>query len=155
MKKIFVIDWILIIVFILSAFSGIELHIAGHGSNHELWHNWAVFHVLTSFLFFITVIFHITTHWGWYKGFIRNGIGKKSKITVVLSVVFLLVSVTGVILLGVNGANSDIGLWHYKIGIITTVLSVEHILKRTPLLRNSLPLLLKYSAKYLFTNRLN
>lgn len=138
MKKIFVIDWILILVFVLSAFSGMGLHLAGHGSNHELWHNWAVFHVLTSLFFFIAAMFHVTTHWGWYKGMIRNGIGKKSKITILLSVVFLLVSVTGIILLGVNGANSDIGLWHYKIGIITIALSVGHILKRTYLLRKSL-----------------
>lgn len=92
MKKIFAIDWSLFFVFVLSAFSGIGLHIAGHGINHELWHNWAVFHVLTSFLFFVISIFHITTHWGWYKGIIKNGLGKKSKITVVLSVVFFLVS---------------------------------------------------------------
>lgn len=138
MKKIFVIDWILVFVFVLSAFSGIKLHIAGHGSNHELWHNWSIFHILTSLLFLIAVIFHITTHWGWYKGIIKNGIGKKSKITIVLSVIFLFVFVTGIILLGVNGANSNVGLWHYKIGIATIVLSVVHIIKRTPLLRKSL-----------------
>ncbi|EEC53045.1 hypothetical protein BACEGG_02611 [Bacteroides eggerthii DSM 20697] len=48
---------------------------------------------------------------------IRKGIGKKSKITVTLSILFLLVLVTGIILLGVNGANganSDMGLWYYK-----------------------------------------
>ena len=138
MKKIFVIDWSLVFVFVLSAFSGIGLHIAGYGNNHGLWHNWAVFHVLTSFLFFVISIFHITTHWGWYKGIIKNGLGKKSKITVVLSVVFFLVSVTGIILLGVNGANSYIGVLHYKIGIVTIVLCIGHILKRTPLLRKSL-----------------
>lgn len=138
MKKIFVIDWILVFVFVLSVFSGIGLHIAGYGNRHELWHNWAVFHVLSSLLFLITVIFHITTHWGWYKGVIKNGLGKKSKITVVLSVVFLLVSVTGIILLGVNGENSDIGLLHYKIGIFTVILCIGHILKRTHLLRKSL-----------------
>ena len=138
MKKIFVIDWILFFVFVLSAFSGIGLHIAGHDNSHEVWHNWAVFHILTVFLFFMAAIFHITTHWGWYKGVIRNGFGKKSKITVALSVVFFLVSVTGIILLGVNGANSYIGLLHYKIGIVTIVLCVGHILKRIPLLRKSL-----------------
>ena len=138
MKKIFVIDWILFFVFVLSAFSGIGLHIAGHGNNHELWHNWAVFHVLGSFLFLITVIFHITTHRGWYKGAVRNGLGKKSKITAVLSVVFFLVSVTGIILLGVNGTNSDTGLLHYKIGIVTIVLCIGHLLKRISLLRKSL-----------------
>ena len=138
MKKIFVIDWSLVFVFVLSAFSGIGLHIAGHGINHELWHNWAVFHVLTSFLFFVISIFHITTHWGWYKGIIKNGLGKKSKITVVLSVVFFLVSVTGIILLGVDGANSYIGLLHYKIGFVTIVLCIGHLLKRISLLRKSL-----------------
>lgn len=138
MKKIFVIDWSLFFVFVSSAFSGIGLHISGHGNNHELWHNWAVFHVLTSFLFFVVAIFHITTHWGWYKGIIKNGLGRKSRFTVVLSIVFFLVSVTGIILLGVDGANSYIGLLHYKIGIVTIVLCIGHILKRISLLRKSL-----------------
>lgn len=138
MKKIFVTEWSLVFVFVLSAFSGIGLHIAGHGINHELWHNWAVFHVLTSFLFFAISIFHITTHRGWYKGIIKNGLGKKSKITVVLSVAFFLVSVTGIILLVVNGTNSYIGPLHYKIGIVTIVLCIGHLLKRIPLLRKSL-----------------
>ena len=138
MKRVFVIDWILIPLFLLTAYTGIKLHIVGHGNNHELWHNWAVFHVLTSFLFFLAAIFHITTHWGWYKGIIKNGLGKKNKITVVLSVVFFLVSVTGIILLGVDGANSYIGLLHYKIGIVTIVLCIGHLLKRISLLRKSL-----------------
>lgn len=138
MKRIFVIDWILIPLFLLTSYTGIKLHIVGHGNNHELWHNWAIFHVSSSFLFFITIIFHITTHWGWYKGAKKNGLGKKSRITVVLSVVFLLVLVTGIILLGVDGANSYIGLLHYKIGIVTIVLCIGHLLKRIPLLRKSL-----------------
>lgn len=138
MKRIFVIDWILIPLFLLTSYTGIKLHIVGHSNNHELWHNWAIFHVSSSFLFFITIIFHITTHWGWYKGAKKNGLGKKSRITVVLSVVFLLVLVTGIILLGVDGANSYIGLLHYKIGIVTIVLCIGHLLKRIPLLRKSL-----------------
>lgn len=101
MKRIFVIDWILIVVFIVSVISGFSLHIVGHGNNHELWHNWAVFHVFGSVLFLYVIIFHVTTHWGWYKGIIKNGIGRKSKA-----------------LLGVNEANSPPGLWHYKIGVI-------------------------------------
>lgn len=138
MKRVFVIDWILIPLFLLASYTGIKLHIVGHGNNHELWHNWAIFHVSSSFLFFITIIFHITTHWGWYKGAIKNGLGKKSRITVVLSVVFLLVLVTGIILCRSNGANSYIGLLHYKIGIVTIVLCIGHLLKRISLLRKSL-----------------
>ena len=137
MKKIFVIDWILIPTFIFSVYTGIELHVAGHGYAHETWHNWAVFHVLTSFLFLITMIFHVTTHRGWYRSIIKNGIRKKSKITVGLSAVFVLVIITGIILLGVDGANSDIGKWHYRTGIIASLLSNGHILKRIPILRQS------------------
>ena len=147
MKKFFAIDWSLVFVFVLSAFSGIGLHVAGHSNSHEIWHNWAVFHVLSSFLFFVVSIFHITTHWGWYKGIVKNGLGKKSKITIVLSVVFLLVSVTGFILLGINGANSYIGLLHYKIGIVTIFLCIGHILKRIPLLRKSLKSSTRHRAK--------
>lgn len=138
MKKIFIIDWSLIPVFVLSAYSGIELYIAGYRSSHEIWHNWAVFHVLVSILFLIAVILHITTHWNWYKVTIRNGIGHKSKVTAILSTLFLFVVLTGFTLLGIEGAGSTVGQWHFWAGIIVTVLSVGHILKRFPLLRKSL-----------------
>ena len=117
-------------MFVLSAYSGIELHVADYEGNHEVWHNWAVFHVLTSLLFLMASIFHIATHWGWYKGTAKNGIGRKSKVTAVLSVLFLL--------LGIEGAGSPVGLCHFWTGIVTTVLSIGHILKRLPLLRKSL-----------------
>lgn len=138
MKRIFVIDWILIVVFIVSAISGFGLHVAGHGGSHEIWHNWAVFHVLGSVLFFVTIIFHVATHRGWYKGIMQKGIGRKSKVTAFLSVIFLLLSVTGLALLGINGANSLLGLWHYKIGVITTVIVLGHVIRRLPVLCKSL-----------------
>lgn len=138
MKRVFIIDWILIVVFIVSAVSGFGLHMAGHLASHEVWHNWAVFHVLGSVLFLVAIIFHVTTHWGWYKGIIKNGIGRKSKVTALLSIVFLLLSVTGIVLLGVNGANCLLGLWHYKIGIVMTVIAVGHIIKRLSALCKSL-----------------
>ena len=138
MKRIFVIDWILIVVFIMSAISGFGLHVAGHGGTHEVWHNWAVFHVFVSMLFLIAVIFHVAMHLEWYKGIIKNGIGRKSKVTAVLSIIFLLLSVTGIVLLGVSGANSPLGLWHYKTGIIMTIIAVWHIIKRLSVLKKSL-----------------
>lgn len=66
----------------------------------------------------------------------RNG--RKSKVTAVLSVLFLSTSVTGIILLDVNEANPQIGLSHYKIGIAMSLLSIGHILKRLPVLRKSM-----------------
>lgn len=138
MKRIFVIDWVLIVVFIVSAISGFGLHVAGHGDSHEIWHHWAVFHVLGSVLFLVTIIFHVATHRGWYKRVIKKGIDRNSKVTAVLSVIFLLLSVTGLALLGINGANSPLGLWHYKIGIITTVIALGHVIKRLSVFRKSL-----------------
>lgn len=138
MKRIFVIDWILMPLFILTTYTGIELHIAGHSKSHEIWHNWAISHVIASLLLLVAVIFHIITHWSWYKGIISRGIGKKSKVTIWLSAIFTFVAITGVILLNVEGVNSSIGLWHYKIGVLTSVFSIGHIIKRFNILRKSL-----------------
>lgn len=138
MKKIFVVDWILLLMFVLSLYSGVELHVAGHESDHAVWHNWAVFHVLTSFSFLVATLFHVATHWGWYRGFMRTGLGRKSRVTLLLSFLFLFVSVTGVVLLGVSGAHSGMGRWHYGVGLVMAVFSIGHILKRLPLLRKSL-----------------
>ena len=69
---------------------------------------------------------------------LQNGIGRKSKVTAVLSVLFLSVVLTGFALLGIEGAGSPVGQCHFWAGIVTTVLSIGHILKRLPLLRKSL-----------------
>lgn len=138
MKRIFIIDWVLIILFTLSTYSGFELHIAGHIGIHEIWHNWAVFHVVTSVLFFSAITCHISTHWNWYKTIARNGIGTKSKLTIILSTVFLFLAATGFGLFAVKGANSPLGLWHYRIGIIMAIIAIAHTLKRLPALHKSL-----------------
>lgn len=130
MKRIFMIDWGLLPSFILSVYTGIELHVAGHGNNHEICHDWAIFHVIVSLLLLILIVLHIITHRNWYKGIARRGVGKKNKVTLCLSIVFALVVITGFILLGVDGANTTMGLWHYKTGILMGVLSICHILKR-------------------------
>lgn len=51
MKRTFVIDWILIDLFIASVISGFRPHVTGRGNSHEIWHNLAMFHVLGSVLF--------------------------------------------------------------------------------------------------------
>ncbi|MBP3483384.1 MAG: DUF4405 domain-containing protein [Alistipes sp.] len=119
------------LAFVASAVSGIGLHIAGHGTGHEVWHNWAVAHVLSSLLWLIFVVFHIKRYGRWYKAIASKGIGKKSRMTLALSVVFLIVVVTGIVLIAcVDGANSVIGLWHYRIGLLLIVFSLIHIAKR-------------------------
>lgn len=45
MKKIFVIDWWLIALFLVTAISGFGMHISGSRYSHDIWHNWAVAHI--------------------------------------------------------------------------------------------------------------
>lgn len=131
MKTSFTIERLLPLSFVASAVSGIGLHIAGHGTSHEVWHNWAVAHVLLSLLWLITVTFHIRRHRRWYRTILSKGIGKKSRMTVALSIMFLIVSVTGIVLLvWIDGANSAIGLWHYWLGVLLIIFSFIHCLIR-------------------------
>ena len=134
-KFIYLTDLILVYVFVLSFYRGVELHIAGHGINHATWHNWAVFHTIVSLLFMALGIIHIRSHWGWYGGLKRKGCKGKGKVVLLLSIVFVLVVVSGlVVLFFVNGANSSIGLLHYKTGIVVGVLGVLHVLERKRML---------------------
>ncbi len=139
MKRIFVIDWVLIPAFALSFFTGLGLHAAGHGHHHGgWWHVWTFLHILTSLAFLIAVVFHVTTHQAWYRGIVRGGIGRKSKWTAGLSLLFPGLVITGLVLLGVKGMHSPVGLWHYKIGIATGVVAIGHGIARFPILRRSL-----------------
>ena len=117
------------LIFAMSGITGIGFHIAGHGAGVAEWHVWAVLHTIASLLFLVVVILHVKSRWAWYKSF-RKGIGKKSRLTLLLSLVFLFVALSGIALLGIYGANSELGLWHYKAGIALLVLSVLHIAKR-------------------------
>lgn len=127
--KILLIDWCLLPLSILSFFTGLELHLAGHGDSHEIWHNWAVAHVIASLLL-VAGACHIKTHSKWYRSLLKNGLGRKSKTTLAISIVFVATVITGIALLGVEGANSGIGLWHYKIGLLMGLFAIIHIVKR-------------------------
>ena len=130
-KTSFYMKLLLPLAFVMSAVTGIGLHIAGHGTNHEAWHIWNAAHVAASLLWLASVSFHVKRHRYWYKSLARKGIGRKSKTTLFLSATFLTVTVTGIMLLAyVSGANSGIGLWHYRLGILLTVLSLVHAARR-------------------------
>lgn len=138
MKTIFLIDWCLVPAFILSSVSGVALHIAGHGSDHAVWHNWALFHVAASLVFLVLVVMHVKTHWGWYRNAVKRGPGRKGRVTAAVTIAFAAISLTDIVLLGVNGANSSLGLWHYRLGLIGILLFSGHIIRRIPALRKSL-----------------
>lgn len=131
-KSFFAMVGLLLLTFAASAITGIGLHVAGHGTNHEVWHNWAVAHTILSFVWLVSGAFHIKRHWSWYKAVISKGIGKRSRTTLVLSMVFIVVVITGIVLIAcVDGANSAVGMWHYRLGVLLILLSVVHLVKRT------------------------
>ena len=81
---------------------------------------------------------HIKVHKGWFKNLLKQGLGKKSRITVATSVLFCVVVVSGLSLLFVDGGNSTLGLAHYKIGLVAIVLFLFHVISRMKVLRKSL-----------------
>ena len=81
-RFIYFTDLMLLLVFILSFYTGVELHIAGQGVDHESWHIWAIFHTNTSLLFMILGIIHVKSHWAWYKGLRTVGCKGKRKVCV-------------------------------------------------------------------------
>lgn len=129
-RVIYLTDLILVPLFILVLYTGVKLHIAGHATNHDIWHNWAVSHIISSLLFTILGIMHVKHHWGWYKGLKAKGIKGKSKIILLLTFILIPVIATGVWLLCIEGANSSIGILHYQVSLMASVLGILHILKR-------------------------
>ena len=70
----FGIERLLPIAFAASAVTGIGLHIAGHGGNHETWHNWAIAHIAATFVWLLSVAGHVKRHILWYRTFISKGL---------------------------------------------------------------------------------
>ncbi len=138
MKRVFVIDWILFFSFLLSACSGLCMHFLGHGGSHGAVHALEPLHIVMSVLFLVAGIFHVRMHWGWYSGLMKNGLGQRSRVTLLVTVVFVAMGLTGLILLGMDGPKHGLGRWHYMLGLFSTALFLWHILKRFPVLRKSL-----------------
>ena len=117
--------------FLASAITGIGLHIAGHGTSHEVWHNWGAAHTLASFLWLLAMAIHVKRHRLWYKTLVSKGITNHRWVTILLSVLFPIVAITGIWLIAyVKGAHTPIGLLHYKLGILLLVFSLIHIFYR-------------------------
>ena len=124
-------DLLLIPVSIASVITGFGLHVAGKNAPHEVWEQWAAAHVVASILFLILGILHVWHHWAWYKSLFSKGLGKKSRVTLLLTIAFLLLVVTGIVLIvAIDGPNSTMGHLHYLFGLLLIVLSLWHIAKR-------------------------
>ena len=134
-KTLFITDIVVLLTLILSSFSGFMLHTAGHQDSHAVWHNWAAFHCFATLALTMSVGIHVCGHWNWYKSLFRNGLGNKSRVTVILTIVMIACIITGdIVLFRHQGPNSHLGLWHYIIGIILTAIALGHFFKRLQIL---------------------
>ena len=140
MKPIFRTDILLLILLILSLFTGVQIHYASHFQTCEILHNWSLLHTIANILLFVVAITHIKQHWAWFKTIVSS-LSRKSKVTIALSVIFVMVSVTGIFLLTcVNGHKgcggySRIGLIHYWLGILFGVVAFLHLIGRWKILK--------------------
>ncbi|MGL6180256.1 MAG: DUF4405 domain-containing protein [Tannerellaceae bacterium] len=140
-KSIFIIDALLFPIFLLVIYTGIKLHTVGHlyESDHEAWSMWAHSHIIISALSILGFYLHIKAHWGWYKRIFSKGIGSKSKTTAILSFLYLILLFTGIQLaLFIDESDSPVGLWHYKLGLLMSVLLLVHFITRFSTLKKGL-----------------
>ena len=130
-------DLLLIPAFIATAITGVGFYFAGFDTPHEVWEKWATAHTVSGVLMAILAILHVYQHWAWYKSLFAHGIGKKSHITLWITLAFLFLFITGLMLIIViDGPNSWMGTCHFWIGLALIVFSIWHIIVRWKALVN-------------------
>lgn len=139
LNRLFVTDLVLLVFFVLTGVSGFGMHASSHFGSHSVWHNWAVAHILATLGFVTAVALHVYMHWGWYKSLLNKPFGKKSKLTVVVTLLFVVLVVSGLLALIIpDGPLSHIGIFHYYVGIISLAIFAIHILLRLKILLKGL-----------------
>jgi ferredoxin len=97
---------------------------------------WATTHKFVIVIFSLLIIYHTYVHWKWYRGVLTKHLIGKNKQVIILSVLFLLVAVTGLIpwFIDLSGSTSIFRMLfieiHDKITLILIVFFVLHFIKR-------------------------
>lgn len=128
-------DWSLVPLFLITLWSGIELHICDYVARHATWHMWAVTHSIAGILMAGFIISHVSQHWKWYKAITKPLKAPKARVrrrvVLILTTLFAAVIITGLLLLlFIDGSDSHVGLGHFWLGIAASLFAIGHILKR-------------------------
>lgn len=124
-------------------FSGLLIQINYHMGNHgriviskSVWclshSDWSLIHKISVIIFSFVVIYHIKLHWRWFKAVITKNLIAKNKLIITLSIVFLLVALTGYVpwLIKLTGGDTSIRKTfieiHDKIALILIALLALH-----------------------------
>jgi ferredoxin len=113
--------------------SGLESYnsVLGIGYN-----NWTNIHKLSVIIVSILMTYHFFMHWKWYKTIIIKKLAAKNKLQIMLSIVFILVAITGFIpwIIDLSGGSEFVRKSfieiHDKITILLFVLLAMHLTNR-------------------------
>jgi hypothetical protein len=143
----FLINLGLLISGLLTVFSGLLIQIAYHMGNHGniaandqisgiSYNGWSGIHKTSVVILSVLIILHTSHHWKFYKVIIKKRLFAKNKQVITLSVIFILVAITGLIPWFIQLMNGDAYLRkafieiHDKLAIILSVYFILHVIKR-------------------------
>ena len=139
-KKI--IDWVLAVLFVGTAISGIKLHVAGdaHPVIDHTWFVWAWLHGIAAFAFVAMGTIHAMMHKNWCKSLTKRATNRTARVRRIavlsLDAILVLLLMSGVwLLLFPLGDFVKLGAVHYVIGLLSIAFAIGHILKRIKLLK--------------------
>nr|WP_321405712.1 DUF4405 domain-containing protein [uncultured Carboxylicivirga sp.] len=142
-----IVNIIIFITGLSTVLSGILIQLNYHiGQNYVMnygvkifglnYKNWTEVHKASVVLFLIFIICHWALHGKWLKTIINKKLFKRNLQVIALSIVFLIVSISGFISWMIFMSKGDEGLRkeiieiHDKVGVVLSVLLIMHTIKR-------------------------
>lgn len=122
-------DLMLIPAFLLSVYTGIQLHTTQHIGDTVMPH----IHISVSLLLLALAAVHVAYHRAWYRNLATCRTGKRAMI-LILSILFIITAASGLWTLAAKG--SQIGKLHHMTGMLTALFALLHILKHLRILKN-------------------
>jgi hypothetical protein len=143
----FIINLVLSIFGITTVFSGILIQVKYHMGNHGNiaindyafginYHGWSAIHKISIVALSLLMIYHVYHHRKWYKVVITKKLITKNQQVLILSLLFVLVAITGLIPWFIDLLKGDEILRkvfieiHDKLAIILSVYLILHIIRR-------------------------
>ena len=137
----------LLVTGLSTVFSGlliqVEYHIGNHGNitaDNQVfgmnYYGWLNLHKISIVLLSLLMICHFYLHWKWYKAIIKKRLLGKNIQVLILSVVFILAAITGLVpwfIYSINGSDTLRKFFveiHDKITLILLVFLILHVAKR-------------------------
>jgi hypothetical protein len=137
---------VLLISGVIAAVSGLTMQVGFHmHGGHEgglntvmgfAFHEWSLIHKVSIVIMTLTIIYHFIIHWKWYKGVLSKHLIRKNRVSVYITIVFVLVAITGLVpwFIDLSGGSHHARMGfieiHDKFTLLLVVLMAIHIVKK-------------------------